>query len=110
MNKLSLRSRLVIFTLLAVFVAWGATAAVVWNAAHHELHEILAELPPDLRVAVAGEHDELIEEVAAHLLQPLLIALPALALLLWLAVAFARGRCATWPMRWRHAPPIICNH
>jgi two-component system sensor histidine kinase QseC len=89
MNKLSLRSRLVIFTLLAVFVAWGATAAVVWNAAHHELHEILAELPPDLRVAVAGEHDELIEEVAAHLLQPLLIALPALALLLWLAVAFA---------------------
>jgi signal transduction histidine kinase len=89
MNKPSLRSRLVLFTLLAVFIAWAATALVVWNAAHHELHEILAELPADLRITVAGEHDELIEEVATHLLQPLLIALPALALLLGLAVTLA---------------------
>jgi len=89
MRKLSLRSRLVLFTLLAVFLAWGATAVWVWREAHHEIHEIVDALPADLRADIAGEHDEVITEVAENMLRPMLIALPVLALLLWLAVAVA---------------------
>jgi two-component system sensor histidine kinase QseC len=85
----SLRARLVGLILLAVGVVWLATAFVVWNEAHHELHELLDELPPAVRADLEHQRKEVIGEIAEHLAKPVLIAFPLLALLLTLAVTWA---------------------
>ncbi len=78
----SLRMRLVLLTIAAVAAGWLITAAVTWNAARHELAEVLWDHPAEDRQEIAGE-------IAEHLVQPLLIALPGLALLLALAIGIA---------------------
>ncbi len=85
----SLRARLVGLILLAVGLVWLTTAFVVWREAHHEIHELMAELPAAVRAEFEHEHEELIGEIAEHLAKPVLIAFPLLALLLVLAVTFA---------------------
>lgn len=78
----SLRARLVLLTIIAVAGGWLVTAAVTWNAARHELAEVLWDHP-------AEDRQEIATEIAEHLIQPLLIALPGLALLLALAIGIA---------------------
>jgi signal transduction histidine kinase len=78
----SLRARLVFLTITAVALGWLVTAVMTWQAAHHELAELLWDHPIDQRQEIA-------EEIAEHMIKPLIIALPILALLLALAVGIA---------------------
>ena len=88
-RPLSLRSRLVGLTLLAVALVWLLTAFVTWREARHELEELLAH-PPSTTVAhFAREREEVAAEIAGQLLKPMLFALPALAVLLVIAIGFA---------------------
>lgn len=85
----SLRARLVALTLLAVAAVWLATAFVTWREARHELEELLAHPPNTSAAHFAKEREEVAGEIAEQLLKPLLYALPALALLLVIAIGFA---------------------
>ncbi|MCX7146782.1 MAG: ATP-binding protein [Sulfuritalea sp.] len=90
-RPLSLRTRLVGLTLLAVALVWLLTAFVTWREARHELEELLAH-PPSTTVAhFAKERNEVAAEIAGQLLKPMLFALPALAVLLVVAIGFALG-------------------
>jgi len=90
MNRtLSLRTRLVGLTLLAVALVWLLTAFATWREARHELEELLAHPPSTSAAHFAKEREEVAGEIAAQLLKPLLYALPALALLLVIAIGFA---------------------
>lgn len=88
-RPLSLRTRLVGLTLLAVASVWLVTAFATWREARHELEELLTH-PPETSIGhLAHEREELAGELAEHLLKPMLLALPALALLLVIAIGFA---------------------
>lgn len=84
----SLRARLVLLTTLAVAVVWLITAAFTWRAALHEIEELLNH-PPATASHLQKERAELAGEIAEHLLMPMLIALPGLALVLVAAVGFS---------------------
>lgn len=89
MTLLSLRTRLVGLTLLAVALVWLLTTLVTWREARHELEELLAH-PPDTSAAhFAKERNEVAAEIAGQLLKPILFALPALAVLLVIAIGLA---------------------
>ncbi len=89
MKPLSLRTRLVGLTLLAVAVVWLITAFVIWRETRHELEELLAHPPSTSSAHFAEEREEVANEIAEHLVKPMLIALPALAILLVIAIGFA---------------------
>ncbi|KAF0163991.1 MAG: two-component system OmpR family sensor histidine kinase QseC [Rhodocyclaceae bacterium] len=88
-RPLSLRTRLVGLTLLAVALVWLLTAFVTWREARHELEELLAHPPSTAAAHMAEERNEVAAEIAGQLLKPMLFALPALALLLVIAIGFA---------------------
>ena len=88
-RPLSLRTRLVGLTLLAVALVWLLTAFVTWREARHELVELLAHPPSTSAAHFAEEREEVAGEIAEQLLKPMLFALPALALLLVIAIGFA---------------------
>jgi two-component system sensor histidine kinase QseC len=88
-RTLSLRTRLVGLTLLAVTCVWLMTAFATWREARHELEELLAHPPSTSADHIAKEREEVAAEIAEQLLKPLLYALPALALLLVIAIGFA---------------------
>jgi len=88
-RPLSLRTRLVGLTLLAVALVWLLTAFVTWREARHELEELLAHPPSTTAAHMARERNEVAAEIAQQLLKPMLLALPALALLLVIAIGFA---------------------
>lgn len=85
----SLRTRLVGLTLLAVALVWLLTAFLTWREARHELEELLAHPPSTSAAHFAEERNEVAGEIAEQLLKPLFYALPALALLLVIAIGFA---------------------
>ena len=85
----SLRTRLVGLTLLAVACVWLLTAFATWREARHELKELLAHPPSTSAAHFAKERDEVAAEIAEQLLKPMLYALPALALLLVIAIGYA---------------------
>jgi len=87
--RLSLRARLVGLTLLAVACVWLLTAFATWREARHELEELLAHPPGTSAAHFAREREEVAGEIAEQLLKPMLYALPALALLLVIAIGFA---------------------
>lgn len=84
----SLRLRLVLLTTAAVAVVWLLTAIFTWRAALHEIEELLNH-PPASAAHMQKEHAELAGEIAEHLLKPMLVALPGLALVLVVAVGFS---------------------
>lgn len=88
-RPLSLRARLVGLTLLAVAMVWLLTAFATWRETRHELEELLAHPPSTSAAHVADEREEVAREIAGQLLQPMLFALPALAILLVIAIGFA---------------------
>lgn len=88
-RPISLRTRLVGLTLLAVAVVWLLTAFVTWREARHELEELLAHPPSTSAAHFVKERNEVASEIAQQLLKPMLFALPALALLLVIAIGFA---------------------
>lgn len=88
MRTPSLRTRLVLLTTLAVAVVWLLTAAFTWHSALHEIEELL-DHPPATRQHMSKERRELAGEIAEHLLLPMLIALPGLALVLVVAIGFS---------------------
>jgi signal transduction histidine kinase len=88
-RTLSLRMRLVGLTLLAVATVWLFTALLTWYEARHELVELLAHPPSTSSAHFAEERDEVAGEIAEQLLKPMLFALPALAILLVVAIGFA---------------------
>ena len=88
MKHPSLRNRLVLLTTVAVALVWLTTAAVTWRAALHEIEELL-DHPPATQQHMAKERRELAQEIAEHLLKPMLIALPGLALVLVIAIGFS---------------------
>lgn len=88
-RPLSLRTRLVGLTLLAVASVWLLTAFVTWREARHELEELLAHPPSTTAAHFAKERNEVAGEIAEQLLKPMLFALPALAVLLVVAIGFA---------------------
>ena len=88
-QPLSLRTRLVGLTLLAVALVWLVTAFVTWREARHELEELLAHPPSTSAAHFAKERQEVAGEIAGQLLKPMLFALPALALLLVIVIGFA---------------------
>lgn len=85
----SLRLRLVGFILAAVAAVWIGTTLVLWHEIHRELRELLHHLPPDSMEVVAHEQEDLIGEFTDHVVMPMLVALPALAILMLGAVSFA---------------------
>lgn len=84
----SLRLRLVLLTTAAVAVVWLVTAVFTWRAALHEIEELLNH-PPASVSHMQEERTELAGEIAKHLLLPMLIGLPGLALVLVVAVGFS---------------------
>jgi signal transduction histidine kinase len=88
-RPLSLRTRLVGLTLLAVASIWLLTAFATWREARHELEELLAHPPSTTAAHLAHEREEVAGEIAGQLLKPMLFALPALAVLLVVAIGFA---------------------
>jgi two-component system sensor histidine kinase QseC len=84
----SLRARLVLLTTLAVAIVWLVTAAFTWRTALHEIEELLNH-PPTTASHMEDERAELAGEIAKHLLMPMAIALPGLALVLLIAVGFS---------------------
>lgn len=84
----SLRLRLVLWTTAAVAVVWLVTAAFTWRAALHEIEELL-DHPPATRQHLREERADLAHDIAEHLLKPMLVALPGLALVLAIAVGVA---------------------
>lgn len=88
-RPLSLRTRLVGLTLLAVACVWLLTAFVTWREARHELEELLAHPSSTSAAHFAKERNEVAAEIAGQLLKPMLYSLPALALLLVVAIGFA---------------------
>ena len=90
MNRpISLRTRLVGLTLMVVAFVWLLTAFVTWREARHELEELLAHPPSTTTAHFAEERNEVAGEIAGQLLKPMLFALPALAVLLVIAIGFA---------------------
>jgi len=90
MNRpISLRTRLVGLTLMVVAFVWLLTAFVTWREARHELEELLAHPPSTTAAHFAEERNEVAGEIAGQLLKPMLFALPALAVLLVIAIGFA---------------------
>lgn len=87
MNSLGLR--IVVYGLVAVGIVWLGTGIVIWEIAHHELYELLDALPDNVRADLERERFDLVKEIAEHLATPLLLALPILGVLLWLAVTLA---------------------
>ena len=85
----SLRARLVGLTLLAVASVWLLTALVTWHETRSELKELLAHPPNTSAAHLAHERDEVAAEIAEQLLMPMLLALPALAVLLLIAIGVA---------------------
>lgn len=88
MKSLSLRARLVLLTTLAVAVVWLVTAAFTWRSALNEIEELL-DHPPATQQHLSKERRELAHEIAEHLLMPMLIALPGLALVLVVAIGIS---------------------
>lgn len=88
MKHPSLRTRLVLLTTVAVALVWLVTAAITWRAALHEIEELL-DHPPATQQHLARERRELAREIAEHLLKPMLIALPGLALVLVIAIGLS---------------------
>jgi signal transduction histidine kinase len=88
-RPLSLRTRLVALTLLAVASVWLLTAFITWREARHELVELLAHPPNTSAAHFAREREEVAGEIAEQLLKPMLFALPVLALLLAIAIGYA---------------------
>lgn len=88
MKPLSLRARLVLLTTLAVAVVWLITAAFTWRSALQEIEELL-DHPPATQQHLSKERRELAHEIAEHLLMPMLISLPGLALVLVVAIGFS---------------------
>ena len=84
----SLRLRLVLLTTEAVAVVWLLTAIFTWRAALHEIEELLNH-PPATPAHMQKERAELAGEIAEHLLKPMLVALPGLAVVLVVAVGLA---------------------
>ena len=84
----SLRLRLVLLTTAAVAVVWLLTAIFTWRSALHEIEELLNH-PPTSVSHMQEERAELAGEIAEHLLMPMLVALPGLALVLVVAVGFS---------------------
>ena len=85
----SLRARLIGLTLLAVASVWLLTALVTWHETRSELKELLAHPPNTSAAHLAHERDEVAAEIAEQLLMPMLLALPALAVLLLIAIGVA---------------------
>ena len=81
----SLRHRLIALLAAAVLLAWGATAAFSYLDARHEIDAMLGTHLP-ATPATAALHAALAENIARHLLHPLLFAVPGLAVAIWLAV------------------------
>jgi signal transduction histidine kinase len=88
-RPLSLRGRLVGLTLLAVALVWLLMAFATWREAQHELEELLTHPPSTSAAHFARESEEVAREIAGQLLKPMLFALPALAVLLVIAIGFA---------------------
>ena len=88
-RPLSLRARLVGLTMFAVAGVWLVTVFVTWREVRHELEELLAHPPSTSAAHFAQEREEVAEELAEQLLKPMLFALPALAVLLVIAIGFA---------------------
>lgn len=88
MRTPSLRTRLVLLTTLAVAAVWLVTAVLTWRAALHEIEELL-DHPPATQSHLREERQELAREIAEHLLMPMLVALPGLAVVLVVAVGLA---------------------
>ena len=84
----SLRLRLVLLTTAAVAVVWLVTAFFTWRSALHEIEELLLH-PPATARHMQKEGADLAGDIAEHLLQPMLYALPGLALVLMVAVGFS---------------------
>lgn len=88
MKHPSLRARLVVLTTSAVAVVWLVTAVLTWRGALHEIEELL-DHPPATQQHMREERRELAQEIAEHLLTPMLVALPGLAVVLIFAVGLA---------------------
>lgn len=88
MKHPSLRARLVLLTTSAVAVVWLVTAALTWRSALHEIEELLNH-PPATQQHLNKDRRELAHEIAEHLLMPMLVALPGLAMVLVVAVGLA---------------------
>ena len=88
MKPASLRARLVLLTTSAVAVVWLATAVVTWRAALHEIEELLDHAPAS-QSHMREQRRELAHEIAEHLLMPMVVALPGLAVVLVVAVGLA---------------------
>lgn len=88
-RPISLRTRLVGLTLMAVAFVWLLMAFVTWREARHELEELLAHPPSTTAAHFAKERNEVAGEIAGQLLKPMLFALPALAVLLVIAIGLA---------------------
>jgi two-component system sensor histidine kinase QseC len=80
---------LVGLTLMAVALVWLLTAFITWREARHELEELLAHPPSTSAAHMARERKEVAGEIAEQLLKPMFYALPALALLLVVAIGSA---------------------
>lgn len=80
----SLRRRLMLILSLSILVAWLATAGFTYLDARAEIDAMLDASQVQsgtLRAALA-------ESIAAHLLHPLLIAVPVLGLVIWVSVGW----------------------
>jgi two-component system sensor histidine kinase QseC len=84
-----LRARLVGLTVLAVALVWLLAAFATWYETRDELKELLAHPPNATAGHLANEREEVAGEIAEQLLKPMLFALPALAVLLVVAIGFA---------------------
>ena len=88
-RPLSLRTRLVGLTLLAVALVWLLTAFLTWRTARHELKELLSDPPSTSAAHFIKHRNQISGKIARQLLKPMLYGLPALALLLVIAIGFA---------------------
>ena len=88
MRSPSLRNRLVLLTTAAVAVVWLVAAAFTWHAAIREIEELVFH-PPASPHHMREERRELAHEIAEHLLVPMLIALPGLAMVLVITVGIS---------------------
>ncbi len=88
-RPLSLRTRLISLMLLAIAIVWMVTAFMTWREARKELAELLAHPPATTTAHLDKEREEITNEIAEHLVKPILVALPALAVLLVIVISIA---------------------
>lgn len=97
----SLRRRLMAVLSLSILAAWVATAAFTYFDARREVDAMLEAnqaQSAELRAA-------LVESLAAHLLHPLLVAVPVLGVVIWLSVGWGLAPLRTLAAQVRARDP-----